>query len=284
MARKKRRIQEFETPVGETKKKEVYRDTFQENIGRKVEDVGRKFEGKGRNLLYGLAAVAVMIALIGIYFVWNRRSEAAALTALGKAIEISQTEVTSAPAPAGSTKKTFKTEKERAEAAINAFQQVAEKYGSPVREKARYFIAVNKLAIDRTAAVAELQELKDTGGEVGALSKFALAQALTDEGKVDEAAALYQELLQMSDPILAKDTINFALAGVYEKQGKTQEAADIYYNIAMTASRAKDSEGASIPMTETAKKAREKLEQINPEKAKEIPQPMLESGPGRYVF
>lgn len=285
MARKKRNIQEIATPITDPKNKKVYRDSFQQNVGTRIEDVGRKFEGKGKNLLYGLAAIAVLVSLIGIFYVWNRRSEAAAKTALGKAIETSQAEVTSAPAPAGSTKKTFKTEKERAEASIQAFQDVAGKYGSPVQDKAKYFIAVNKLSIDRPTAIAELQELKGVSGEVGALSKFALAQALADEGKFDEAAALYQELAAMSDPIIAKDTINFGLAEVYRKQGKTQEASELYFNIAKVASEAKDADGIAIPLTETAKQAREKLEEINPDKAREIPKPLpeVEKG-GRYTF
>lgn len=285
MARKKRNIQEIETPIADPKNKKVYRDSFQQNVGTRIEDVGRKFEGKGKNLLYGLAAIAVLVTLIGIFYVWNRRSEAAARTALGKAIETSQTEVSSLPAPAGSTKKTFKTEKERAEASIQAFQEVANKYGSPVQDKAKYFIAVNKLSIDRPAAIAELQALTGISGEVGTLSKFALAQALAGEGKLDEAVALYQELAAMSDPIIAKDTINFGLAEAYRKLGKIQEASEFYYNIARAASEAKDADGIAIPLTETAKQAREKLEEINPDKAREIPKPLpeMEKG-GQYVF
>lgn len=285
MARKKRRIEEYETPATDPKNKPVYRDSFQQNVGTKIEDIGRKFEGKGRNVLYGLAAVAVLASLIGIFYLWNRRADAAAQTALGKAIEIAKAEVTSAPPPAGSTKKTFKTEKERAEAAIQAFQDVADKHGSPVREKARYFIAVNRLLIDRPAAIAELQELKGSGGEVGTLSKFALAQALTDEGKSDEAAALYQELAAMSDPILSKDTINFNLAELYRKQGKTAEASELFFNIAKTGSEIKDENGLNLPPSETAKLAREKLEEINPEKAREVPKPLPDGERAdRYVF
>ncbi len=285
MARKKRNIQEFETPVAEPKTKKVYRDSFQQNVGRKVEDVGKKFEGKGRNLLYGIAALVVLIALLGIYSVWNRRSEAAAQAALGKAIETSQAQVTDAPAPAGSTAKTFKTEKERAEAAVNEFQAVADKYGSPVREKAKYFIAVNKLSIDRAAATAELQAITGESGEVGTMAKFALAQVFANDGKLEEAAALYRELVEMSNPIIAKDTINFDLAETYRRLGKTQEASEIFYNIAKTASEAKDADGNAIPLTETAKQAREKLELINPDKAREIPKPVPETQPGgQYVF
>ena len=285
MARKKRNIQEIETPVADPKNKPVYRDSFQQNVGTKIEDMGRKFEGRGRNILYGIAAVAVLASLIGIFYLWNRRADAAAQTALGKAIEVAKTEVTSMAPPAGSTKKTFKTEKERAEAAIQAFQDVADKHGSPIREKAKYFIAVNRLLLDRPAAIAELQELKGVSGEVGTLSKFALAQALTDEGKLDEAAALYQELAAMSDPILSKDTINFNLAEIYRKQGKIPEASELYFNIAKAGSEIKDSDGLNLPPSETAKIAREKLEEINPDKAREVPKPLPDGEKAdRFVF
>lgn len=271
MARKKRQIPEqFRTPVRDDKPKTVYQDEFQTGVSKKVEDFSTQFQGKGKNIIYALAAVAVLAVLIGIFSIYNRRSNAAAQTALGKAIETSQTKVSDVPVPAGSTEKSFKTEKERAEASINEFQAVANTYGNPVRDKAKYFIAVNRLMIDRPTAIQELEELSKTGGEVGTLSKFALAQAKTDDGKLDEAATLYSDLAKTSDPILAKDTINFQLAKIYEKQGKAAEAADLYYNIAKPASEAKDLDDKPIPMSQTARDAQQKLEQLNPEKAKEI--------------
>lgn len=274
MARKKRRFEQLEAAAAAAPKdKPRYQDPFQQNVGQKIEEVGKKFEGKGRNILYGIAALAVLAVAIGIFYVWNKRSEAAAQTALGKAIETSQAMVSSVPVPAGSTVKTFKTERERAEAAISEFQAVADKFGGSVGEKARYFIAATRLTIDRPAAMQELETLSKSSGEVGTLSKFALAQAKADEGKTDEAIALYQELASMADPIIAKDTINFEMAKLYEKQDKKQEAADIYFNIAKAASEAKDAEGKPVPMTSTARSAKEKLEQLDPERAKEIKEP-----------
>ncbi|MDQ6788044.1 MAG: hypothetical protein M3033_14665 [Acidobacteriota bacterium] len=271
MERKKRRIpQQFQTPAQENKPKTVYQDEFQSNVGKKVEDLGKKVEGSGRNILYAIAAALALAALIGIFYTWSKRSEATAQTALGKAIETSQAQVTSSPVPAGSTAKTFKTERERAEASINEFQAVADKYGSPVQEKAKYFVAVNRLSIDRAAATQELEALSKTSGEVGTLSKFALAQAKVGDGKLDEAAALYQELAALDNPVISKDTINFELAKIYEKQGKKAEAADLYFNIAKAASEAKDTEGKAITMTQTAREAKQKLEALNPDKAKEI--------------
>lgn len=279
MARKKRQIpDQFQTPVQTANQpKTVYQDDFQTGIGHKVEDFGKKFEGKGRNLIYGLAAVAVLAILIGIFFTWNRRSDAAAQTALGKAIETSQAQVSASPAPAGSTAKVFKTEKERAEAAIAEFQAVVDKFGGNAEEKAKYFIAVNRLSLDRNQAVQELEGLSKSNGEIGTLSKFALAQAKASDGKTDEAIALYDQLIAASNPILSKDTLNFEKAQLLQKQGKTNEAADIYYNIAKTASEAKGIDEKPIPMSQTAREAKDKLEEINPERAKEIVEPITES-------
>lgn len=271
MARKKRQIpQQFQTPVQENKPKVAYRDDFQTGVGAKVEEFGKNFEGKSRTILYGIGALAVLAVLVGIFFVWNRRSDAEAQTALGRAIETAQARVSSSPATEGFIGKSFLTEKERAQAAAAEFKTVADKYGNPVKDKARYLAATNQLSFDRPAAIQELTALANSSGEIGTLSKFALAQAKAGDGKFDEAAALYQEIAALSNPILAKDTINFELAQTYEKLGKKTEAADLYYNIAKTASLAKDLDGKPIPMSQTASDAKDKLEAINPERAKEI--------------
>ncbi len=279
MARKKRQISEqFQTPVQTADKpKVVYQDEFQTGVNQKVEDFGRKFEGSGRNLLYGLAALAVLAVLVGIFVTWNRRSDAAAQNALGKAIETSQAQVSASPLPAGSIGKSFTTEKARSEAAVAEFQTVVDKYSGATAEKAKYFIAVNRLKLDRAAGIAELETLSKTSGEIGTLSKFALAQARAADGKLDEAVTLYDELIASSNPILAKDTLNFEKAQIFQKQGKTNEAADLYYNIAKPASEAKGLDEKPAPMSQTARAAKDELEKINPERAKEIVEPAPES-------
>ncbi len=272
MAKKKRRLEQV-IAANESKDKVQYKDQFQNTVGQRLEAFGQIFEGKGRTIAYALGAIIVVAIVVGLVFQWNRRSGGAAQAELGKAIETSQARVTDSPLPAGSTEKTFKSEKERAEAAIAEFQVVVDKFGGPVAEKAKYFIAVNKLTTDRPTGIQELEALSTANSPVGKLSKFALAQTRAEDGKLDEAAAIYRELIAMPDAVIAKDTINFQLAKILEKQGKADEAADLYYNIAKAASEAKDAEGKSLPMSETAREAKTKLTQLAPARAAEIKDP-----------
>lgn len=269
MARKQRRLEQV-AATAEPKEKVRYEDPFQHKIGHKIEEAGKHFEGKGRTILYGLAALILLAAIAGIFYQYSRRSNGTAQAALGKAIEISKYRVTDAPAPAGSTEKTFKTEKDRADASITAFQDVVDKFGGAAGEKAKYFIAVNRLTSDRTAGILELEGMSKGSSDVAKLSKFVLAQTKMEDGKLDEAAALYQELQAFPDSVLAKDSINLQLAKVYEKQGKKAEAINLFYSIAKGGSEAKDADGKPIPMSETATTAKERLSTLDPEKAREI--------------
>ena len=250
--------------------KEAYQDEFQTTVGDKIEELGEKFVGKGRTILYGIGALVFVALLMWGYHIWSNRTNNAAQAALGKAIETSQALVSDAPVLAGVTYQTFKTEKARSEAAISEFQEVADKYGSPYREKAQYFIAVNRLQIDRTAGIKELEEIASGSGDASILAKFALAQAKSGDGKLDEAAKIYQELSQLENAIISKETIDFELAKIYEKQDKTKEAVDLYFDIANKANEAKDSDGKPLPQSQTAGEAKQKLEELAPERAKEI--------------
>lgn len=257
----------------EEKAKIQYKDEFQTNIGGRIEELGRKLEGKGRVILYGVAAVAVLLIIVSLFYVWNRRTNNAAQAALGDAIETSQAQVTDSPLPAGVTLKTFKTEKERAEAAIKEFQAVADKYGGSYAEKARYFMALSRLDVDRTAGMKDLENLSNGSDGVSNMAKFALAQAYAADGKYPEAEKLYSELSKEQNPVVSSETVRFELAQIYEKQKKNKEAADLYFQIAKEASEAKDAENNPVPLSQTAVESKERLKELDPERAKQIPEP-----------
>src|SRR5690606_40433496 len=129
------------------------------DFGKQVEGFVNKLEGSGRTILYAAGAVVILGIIVLLVYRWNQSSTAAAQAALGKAIDISQSRVTDVPVPAGSTEKVYKTEKERAEAAIAAFTDVVNKYGGSVGEKASYLSAVNKVASEREASAGEPRTL-----------------------------------------------------------------------------------------------------------------------------
>jgi predicted negative regulator of RcsB-dependent stress response len=274
---KKRRFEQLQSAAAAPKEKKTYVDPLQQQVVPRLEEVGKRLEGKGRTLLYGLGAIVLIVIAAVVITRMTRNTSAAAQTALGKAIETSQAQISETGTPAGSTDKTFKTERERAEAAIAEFQGVVDKFGGEAAEKAKYFIAVNRLYVDRPAGISELESLSGQDSPAGRLAKFALAQTRVNDSRFDDAAKLLQELINNPDTIISKDTLNFELAKVYEKQDKRQEALDLYFDIAKKASEAKDAEGKAIRMSQTAMDAKKKVEEMDPERAKQIVEQAPES-------
>ncbi|MEP6923078.1 MAG: tetratricopeptide repeat protein [Pyrinomonadaceae bacterium] len=260
MAKKKQAKVETSAPI------------FQQNpVAQRIEELGKNLEGKGNLILYVLGGILGLAILGAIIYSWQSRQAGEAQAALGKAIETSEAQVSASPVP-NSPAPVFATDKERTEKSIAAFENVANKYGSPYKEKAQYFIAVNKLKVNREAGLQELEGLSNNGNrEVAGLSKFALAEAHSADGKYDEAAALYNDLAKQQNNVISADTLNYALASVYERQGKKQEAADIYFNLAKAAREAKDADGKPATMTMTAREAARKLEKLDASKFAQLP-------------
>jgi len=272
MARKKRRFEQLEAAASAPQEKKTYVDPLQSRVVPRVEQVGERLAGKGRTILYAIGAL-ILLGLIAFFVLRSlNKTSSAAQAALGKAIDTSQAQVTDAPQPPTSTDKTYKTEQDRANAAIQQFQQVIDQYGGAAGEKAKYFIAVNELFTDRAKAIQDLEQLANGSSDNAKLAKFALAQTRVEDNRLDDALALYQELAAMDDPIIAKDTINFQIAQIYEKQGKKDQAVDAYLNIAKTAAEAKDPDGKPARMSQTAQDAKKKVQELAPDRAKEIPE------------
>jgi len=263
-----------ETTVAGYKKKrarELQHDRFRDTTLGIFDRLGNKLEGKGKTILYGLAGLIAVIALAGIYSWWSGRKSDEARRALGHAIEIASAPVAASPVP-GSTDLSFATEKDRAERAVKEFQAVADKYGNPYRDKARYFHAANLIIIDRAKGISEMEALAQSGDkEVAALAKFALAQAREADGQYDGAASLYSELAKQNSVIVTQDVANLRLAAVYEKQGKNKEAADLLFSIAERARTAKDPDGKPITPSPAAREALDKLEKLDSARYAQLP-------------
>jgi tetratricopeptide (TPR) repeat protein len=260
--------------VAKYKKKrarELQHDRFRDTTMSFVDRLGNLLEGQGRTILYGLGGLLVA-GLIVIWFVNRSHSKGdEAEQAIGRAITISKASVMAAPV-AGSTEPSFASEQERAQTAIAEFEKVAAKYGDPYRSQSQYFIAANRLLLDRQKGITELEQLtKSDVAEVATLSKFALAQAKESDGKLDEAAQLYADLAKQNSPTVTAETANLRLAKVYAKQGKKKEATDLLFNIVDASRKAKGSDNQSIPPSGAAREAGEELQKLDPDRYAQLP-------------
>lgn len=249
--------------------RELQHDRFRDTTMSFFDRLGDLLEGRGRNILYALGGLVLAGILIISFVKWRNRKNDEAQGALGRAITIARAPVSTTP---GIADLTFATDKERAQRAIEEFEKVAAKYGDPYRSESRYFIASNRLVIDRQKGITELAELQNSSvGEVAALSKFALAQAYESDGKLDDAARLYSELARLNSPTVTAETANLRLAKVYEKQNKKKEAADLLFNLVDAARKAKGSDNQPLPQSSAAREAADELKKIDPDRYAQLP-------------
>ena len=251
--------------------RELQHDRFRDTTMGLLDRLGNLLEGRGRTILYGLGGLLVAALIVFVFVKWNNRKNDEAQQALGRGITIAKAPIMPAPIP-GSSELTFSTEKERAQRAIEIFEQVAAKYGDPYKSEARYFGATNRLALDRAKGMGELGELTNSSvAEVAALSKFALAQAHESDAKFDEAIKLYGELARLNNPTIPAETANLRLAKVYEKQGKKKEAADLLFNIVDASRKAKGPDNLPLPTSAAAREAAEELQKLDPARFSQLP-------------
>ena len=228
--------------------------------------------GRGRQILYGLAAIVIIAAAAYGIVRWRHKHAEEAQQAMGRAITINDAEISSSPAP-GSHDPVFSTPQERSERAIQEFEKVAAKYGEPYRSEARYFIVTNKLVTDRATAETELQSMSQGSSEIAILARFALAQTKESDGNLDEAARLYSEVAKAGSGTVTPDIANLRLASVYDKQGKKDEAAGLLFNIVVAARKAKDKDGKPVPESAASRAAAQQLLKIDPTRHAQLPPP-----------
>jgi predicted negative regulator of RcsB-dependent stress response len=251
--------------------RELQHDRFRDTTMGVFDRLGDKLEGRGRSILYGIAGLILAAVIVGGWVTWSRRKTDEARRALGRAITIAVTPIASTPG-ADPTTPSFATERERAQKAIEEFEKVAAKYGDPYRTEARFFIASNKLVVERDKALSELAELsKSKNSDIATLAKFALAQAYENDAKYEEAAQLYRELVSQNSLLVTPETANLRLALVYQKQGKKKEAADILFQIVDTSRKAKDADGSPLPQSQAAREAAQELQKIDPDRYSQLP-------------
>jgi tetratricopeptide (TPR) repeat protein len=261
--------------VAKYKKKrarELQHDRFRDTTMGFFDRLGDALEGKGRTILYGLGGLLLAGILVVVFVKWSHKKSDEARLALGRAITIQKAPVMATPIAGANTELTFTSDVERAQKAIAEFEKVAAKYGDPYRTQSLYFIASNRLVLDRPKGLTELEQLSHSNiTEVAVLSKFALAQAKESDGKLDEAAQLYTDIAKLNSPTISADTANLQLAKIYEKQGKKKEASDLLFNMVDASRKAKGTDNQPLPTSAAAREAADELKKLDPDRYAQLP-------------
>ena len=261
--------------VTKQRKRELKQDKFRDTTTSFFEHLGNRLEGQGRTILYALGALVAVLVLFLLFSAYNRSQSEKARAALGRAIDIANVQVAASPAPTpapNSTLPVFTSERERSERVVREFEAVANDYGSPQSDIARYLAATYRLSLDRERAIKELQDLtNNSNDEVAANAKFALAQARETDAQYDEAANLYKELINDDDRVQSVETLNLRLANVYEKQGKRNEAVDLLFGIVKESRERKKADGKPATPSAASRDASDKLQELDAARFAQLP-------------
>lgn len=215
-------------------------------------------QSRSRQLLTGLVVVAAVTAVVLIFWFFTSSRQRAAAEQLSNAFKISNAIVANPKPP---NVEAFATEDEKHRRAFEAFDKAARDYPSYYGDLARYQAAMHQMYFEPEKAEATLKQLAGEDSAVGAQARLALAERYEATGKLDEAAATYQQLKTKPGdvpPIL----IDLGLARVYEAQGKTSEAADLYFNVAK---ESRTSPAGTVAVT--------RLTVLDPARAEQLPPP-----------
>ncbi|MFB3815399.1 MAG: tol-pal system YbgF family protein [Terriglobales bacterium] len=185
-------------------------------------------------LVTTLVVVGVaMAAIIGGLWYW-KHNNTAANAALGKAMQIYEAPVLPGGAPDMPGVLTFTSAQERARAAHNEFQKIADQYGRTAPGKlARYMAAMTSIQTgDAKSGEQQLQQVVSSGNkEIAGLAKLSLAGIYRDSNRAKDAIPLYKDLIANSVATVPKVTAQLELAAVYEATGQPGEASKLYQEI-----------------------------------------------------
>jgi tetratricopeptide (TPR) repeat protein len=229
-----------------------------------------------RSIITAVAVIlGVLLLVVGYVTYTNSRDDKASL-ALGNAMRTYSAELRG-PGAAATQDVSFASAKERAQAALKQFNQIASDYAATRNGKyARYMAGV--AAMEAGDPKASEQYLTEAAGfrdkDIASLAKFALASLYRNQQRDADVIRLYKELIDADSTAVPKTTAQFELASFYETKQQPAEAARIYQQIqseeqaaskaaaAKTAGQSKLAAAGAAPKSAVEELAANKLAQL----------------------
>jgi len=184
-----------------------------------------------RIVLAGIVSVGVLAMGVGLYF-YIRSQQNRAAAAFATALNTYHAPVLTAP-PDVPNLESYKTNDEKNEQALAAFNSVAQEYSSyAVGRLARYYAAIcQRELVKYQEAEQEFQALSRSGDEkLASLAKIGLASIYESTDRNAEADNIYKELEENPTEAVPTVTALIARADLY-KQTNPPEASILYQQI-----------------------------------------------------
>jgi len=217
---------------------------------------------RSREVTTTVIALVVAVALIGGFYGWRSSRNAKATNLLAGALAIAEAPIVAPPPPAPGSPPpvqqpgTFRTERERYDAALPRLLEAADKYpNTDAGLTARYRAGGVLAELGRyPEAEQRYQEVVAKAGRssiYGRTARLGLAEAQIAQSKYDAAITTLKELTTDSDSQLPLDGVLMQLGRAYLQAGKKDEATRAFTRVV-----------DEFPQSLYAGEAREKISEL----------------------
>jgi len=192
-------------------RKELKQDEIRETLAHGAEAV--LSHQRATWIIAGIV-VGVLLAVFGWRF-WSERQTLKASAMFDGAMKVYEARIRAPGEPEQPGEITYISEKNKYEDAAKKFAEVAGQYGrTRPGLMARYYAALSLEKLGRWEEAQKwLREMENSGdAEFAALARFNLAETYNRTGKLDQAAALYRQLIEKPAALVPKPLAMLALA------------------------------------------------------------------------
>jgi len=248
-------------------RRQLKQDRFAATVAQEVAWVGEH----RKQLIISAVVVAILVAAsFGLWY-WNSRRDEAAGVKFGEAEKLYRAPIVAAGTPSTPENPVFPSAADRAKAALKLFTAVADQYGSTNSGKiARYFSGLCYRDMgDFQSAEAALKKSSESGdNDLRALAKFALAELYAAQNRLNDAAAVYNDLAAHPATTVSRATALLQLAQMYEDHKQLAPARDAYQQVVK-----------SDPKSQAGLYAQQKVTELNAQLGTPQPQAQPQTPP-----
>jgi TolA-binding protein len=190
-------------------------------------------EHRSTLIISGIVVLIVLGIVIGGWYYLSAQDEKASLD-LSQAIRTLDAQLRPQGTPAQPDVPSFTSAQERAAAARKQFQAIVDNYPhTRTADMAHYFLGVTAADLgDNASAERNFKQVAEVGNrEVAAVAKMALASLYGQTSRTQDAAAIYQELINKPTASVSKVTAQLELAELYHNSNQPLDAKRVYETI-----------------------------------------------------